>query len=79
MTERRIMSVMLIVLALAVALSGCGGNNDNRNVVYEDMKLVGITPGASLSPNGKEFRYGVLIPVSEIKLCLEEMNNGASN
>ena len=38
----------------------------------EDMKLAGITPGASLSPDGKTFYYGVLIPVSEIKLCLDE-------
>jgi S1-C subfamily serine protease len=38
----------------------------------EDMKLAGITPGASLSPDGKSFYYGVLIPVSEIKLCLDE-------
>lgn len=38
--------------------------------IGEDMKLVGITPGASLSLNGKTFRYGVLIPVSEIRLCL---------
>ena len=43
--------------------------------IGEDMKLVGITPGASLSPDGKTFRYGVLIPVSEIRLCLNEMNN----
>ena len=38
----------------------------------EDMKLVGITPGASLSPDGKTFYYGVLIPVSEIRLCLAD-------
>ena len=38
------------------------------------MKLVGITPGASLSLDGKTFYYGVLIPVSEIKLCLDEWN-----
>lgn len=46
--------------------------------IGEDMKLVGITPGASLSPNGKTFRYGVLIPVSEIRLCLEEWNGSPS-
>lgn len=38
----------------------------------ENMKLVGVTPGASLSPDGKTFYYGVLIPVSEIRLCLDE-------
>ena len=40
--------------------------------IGEDMHLVGITPGASISPDGKTFRYGVLIPVSEIRLCLDE-------
>ena len=40
--------------------------------IGEQMQLVGITPGASLSPDGKTFRYGVLIPVSEIRLCLDE-------
>ena len=40
--------------------------------IGEDMKLVGITPGASLSLDGKTFHYGVLIPVSEIRLCLSE-------
>ena len=43
--------------------------------IGEDMKLVGITPGASLGPNGNSFQYGVLIPVSEIRLCLDELNN----
>ncbi|MBR5410421.1 MAG: trypsin-like peptidase domain-containing protein [Clostridia bacterium] len=38
----------------------------------EDMKLAGVTPGASLSPDGKTFYYGVLIPVSEIRQCLAE-------
>ena len=42
--------------------------------IGEQMKLVGITPGASLSLDGKTFYYGVLIPVSEIKLCLDEWN-----
>lgn len=38
--------------------------------VNEKMKLVGITPGASLSADGKKFNYGVMIPVSEITKCL---------
>lgn len=38
----------------------------------ENMKLVGITPGASLSLDGKDFYYGVMIPVSEIRICLDE-------
>jgi len=38
----------------------------------EEMNLAGITPGASLSLDGKDFNYGILIPVSEINLCLEE-------
>ena len=40
----------------------------------EEMKLVGITPGASISPDGKDFKFGVLIPAEEISLCLEEWN-----
>ena len=40
--------------------------------IGEDMKLVGITPGASLPLDGKTFKYGVLIPVSEIRICLNE-------
>ena len=42
--------------------------------IDEQMKLAGITPGASLSLDGKTFLYGVLIPVSEINLCLDEWN-----
>lgn len=38
----------------------------------EKMELAGITPGASLSPDGTKFYYGVMIPVSEIRLCLAE-------
>ena len=41
----------------------------------ENMKLVGITPGASLSLDGKDFYYGVMIPVSEIEICLNEWKN----
>ena len=37
----------------------------------EQMQLVGIVPGGSFSLDGKDFRYGVLIPASEIRLCLE--------
>ena len=40
--------------------------------IGEQMQLIGITPGGSYSLDGKTFNYGVLIPVSEIKLCLEE-------
>lgn len=38
----------------------------------EKMQLVGTTPGGSFSLDGKDFRFGVLIPPSEIKICLEE-------
>ena len=38
----------------------------------EQMQLVGTVPGGSFSLDGKTFRYGVLIPASEIRLCLEE-------
>jgi S1-C subfamily serine protease len=40
--------------------------------IGEDMKLIGITPGAALSPGGKDYLYGVLVPVSEILPVLEE-------
>ena len=40
----------------------------------EQMQLIGTVPGGSFSPDGKTFRYGVLIPVSEIKKCLEDWN-----
>ena len=43
--------------------------------INEQMKLVGITPGASLSLDGKSFNYGVLIPVSEINACLNDWRN----
>ena len=39
------------------------------------MIIVGVTPGASLSSDGRTFRYGVLIPVSEVRLCLDEWNH----
>lgn len=38
----------------------------------EQMQLIGTVPGGSFSLDGKTFRYGVLIPVSEIKTCLED-------
>lgn len=40
--------------------------------INEQMKLVGVTPGASFSLDGKTFKYGVLIPVSEIRSCLDD-------
>ena len=40
--------------------------------VNEKMELIGTTPGGSYSLDGKTFNYGVLIPVSEIRLCLNE-------
>ena len=38
----------------------------------EKMKLAGTVPGGSFSPDGKDFKYGVLIPASELKICIEE-------
>ena len=46
--------------------------------INEKMELVGITPGGSYSLDGKTFNYGVLIPVSEIRQCLNDWN-GASD
>lgn len=46
--------------------------NSGGAALGEDMKLMGITPGASLSPDGKDFYFGVMIPVSEILPALEE-------
>lgn len=40
--------------------------------INERMELVGITPGGYYSADGKTFKYGVLIPASEIKICLAE-------
>ena len=40
--------------------------------VNERMELDGITPGGSYTPGSGKFRYGVLIPAGEIRLCLEE-------
>ena len=38
----------------------------------EKMQLAGTVPGGSFSLDGKTFNYGVLIPPSEINICLEE-------
>lgn len=43
--------------------------------IAENMELVGITPGASLTLNDNSFNYGVLIPVSEINKFLDEWKN----
>ncbi|MBQ2061993.1 MAG: trypsin-like peptidase domain-containing protein [Oscillospiraceae bacterium] len=42
--------------------------------IGEQMQLVGIAPGVSLSLDGKKFHDGVLVPVSEINRCLDEWN-----
>ncbi|MBR0512672.1 MAG: hypothetical protein IJK06_00295 [Clostridia bacterium] len=42
--------------------------------INEKMELIGITPGGSYSLDGKTFNYGVLIPVSEIRQCLNDWN-----
>lgn len=42
--------------------------------INEQMQLAGITPGGYDSADGKTFKCGVLIPASEIKICLEEWN-----
>jgi len=42
--------------------------------INDQMKLVGITPGGYYSADGKAFKSGMLIPVSEIKTCLDEWN-----
>jgi len=40
--------------------------------INEQMQLIGTVPGGSFSLDGKTFRYGVLIPASEIRLCLQD-------
>ena len=40
----------------------------------EQMQLAGTTPGGAFSLDGKTFNFGVMIPVSEIKICLDEWN-----
>ena len=40
----------------------------------EQMQLAGTVPGGSFSPDGQSFRYGVLIPASEIRRFLEELD-----
>lgn len=52
----------------------CSGSSGGA-AIGEQMELVGITPGIVVALDGKTFRHGVLIPVSEIKLCLEEWKN----
>ena len=42
--------------------------------INERMQLAGITPGGYYSADGKIFKCGTLIPVSEIKTCLAEWN-----
>lgn len=48
--------------------------NSGGAAINEKMELVGIVTGASYSLDGSKFHYGVLIPTSEIKLCLNEWN-----
>ena len=38
----------------------------------EQMQLIGTVPGGAFSLSGEKFKYGVLIPASEIRICLEE-------
>ena len=38
MKTGKILSVILVMLTLTAVLSGCAGNNDSRNVIYEDMQ-----------------------------------------
>ena len=40
--------------------------------VNEQMQLTGIVPGGSFTPGSGKFRFGVLIPTSEIQRCLDE-------
>ena len=40
-------------------------------VLNEQMQLIGTVPGGSFSLDGKTFRFGVLIPAGEIKICLD--------
>ena len=44
--------------------------------INEKMQLVGTTPGANLSADGEKVVYGLMIPVSEIRQCLDEWEYG---
>ena len=38
MKAGKILTVILVLLTLVAILSGCAGNNDSQNTVYEDMQ-----------------------------------------
>lgn len=72
---KKITRAVLALLTAALVFSGCSGLGSSGGAAFnEQMKLAGITPGAYLSPDGKTFHCGVLIPISEIRLCLAEWN-----
>lgn len=83
----RVTATTLTSFSACKAKMGCWRANAMKHSTYmqvgsnggaaigKDMKLAGIIPGESLSLDGKTFRYGVMIPVSEIRLCLNEWND----
>ena len=48
-----------------------GEGGSGGAVLNEKMRLTGIITGGSFSPDGKTFRCGGLIPVSEIRIFLQ--------
>ena len=38
MRFKKLLLIILAILSLTAVLTGCAGNDGNRNVVYEDMK-----------------------------------------
>ena len=78
MNNNRLLHAVILLAALVlgavITLSGCSGSSGGA-AVNEKMQLAGITPGGFYSADGKTFKYGVLIPASEIKICLDEWDN----
>ncbi len=74
MKRKTLAAFAVLVMTALLMLTGCSeGGRPDRNTVYEQMKVAGITPGVLLSLDGKTVKRGALIPVSEIRLCLEQI------
>ncbi len=66
---------VLLMAVLLICIASCSNKGkEEQKEVYEDMKLVGITPAAYISPKDDVFMYGLMIPVSEISLSLQQLS-----